>query len=245
MKVWCIHGSMQTPSVWSFLQEEFYWSGEPVLVEAVDLYQDSADGFEEWSASFCKKVKAESGDEKPLLLGYSLGGRLAMHACIDSPEFWSGVILVSADPCSYGKEEKELQLQKDFEWAQRFKVENMEKLLIEWDKSPVFGQSPILAPRNLAELDPEIISQCFTTYSKGKQVDLLPLLSSQNNPPILYISGADDEKYSKIGESLAFACPQVNHEVIAGAGHRVPWENKNDFVEVVNQFIVSLSLRSR
>ena len=244
MKVWCIHGSMQTPSVWSFLREDLYWSGEPVFVEAVDLYQDSADGFEEWSARFCKEVKAESGDEKPLLLGYSLGGRLAMHACIDSPELWSGVILVSADPCSYGKEEKEVQLQKDSEWAQRFKVEKMEKLLMEWDQSPVFAQSPNLAPRNLAELDSEKISHWFTTYSKGKQADLLPLLSSQNNPPILYISGAEDEKYSKIGESLAFACPQINHQVIAGVGHRVPWENKNAFVEVVNQFIASSLLHS-
>ena len=244
MKVWCIHGSMQTSSVWSFLRREFYRSGEPVLVEAVDLYQDSSDGFEEWSASFCKAVEAESGDEKPLLLGYSLGGRLAMHACIDSPELWSGVILVSADPGSYGKEEKELQLQKDSEWAQRFKVEKMEKLLMEWDQSPVFAQSPNLAPRNLAELDSEKISQCFTTYSKGKQADLLPLLSRENNPPILYISGAEDVKYSKIGESLTFACPQINHQVIARVGHRVPWENKNAFVEVVNQFIASLPIRS-
>ena len=244
MKVWCIHGSMQTPSVWSFLRGEFYSSGEPVLVEAVDLCQDSSDGFEEWSASFCKEVEAESGDEKPLLLGYSLGGRLAMHACIDFPELWSGVILVSSDPGSYGIEEKELQLQKDAEWAQRFKVEKMEKLLMEWDQSPVFGQSPNLAPRNLAELDSEKISQWFTVYSKGKQVDLLPLLSRENNPPILYISGAEDVKYSKIGESLAFACPQINHQVIAGVGHRVPWENKIAFVEVVNQFLASLPIHS-
>ena len=235
---------MQTSSVWSFLREEFHWSDEPVLVEAVDLCQDSSDGFEEWSARFCKEVKAESGDEKPLLLGYSLGGRLAMHACINAPELWSGVILVSADPGSYGKEQKKLQLQKDFEWAQRFKVENMEKLLMEWDQSPVFAQSPNLAPRNLAELDSEKISQWFTIYSKGKQADLLPLLSRENNPSILFISGAEDVKYSKIGESLALVCPQINHQVIAGAGHRVPWENKNLFVEVVNQFIASLPPRS-
>ena len=235
---------MQTPSVWSFLPGEFHWSGELVLVEAVDLCQDSSDGFEEWSARFCKEVKAESGDEKPLLLGYSLGGRLAMHACIDTPELWSGVIIVSADPGSYGKEQKKLQLQKDFEWAQRFKVEKMEKLLMEWDQSPVFAQSPNLAPRNLAELDSEKISHWFTIYSKGKQADLLPLLGRENNPPILYVSGAEDIKYSKIGESLALACPQINHQVIAGVGHRVPWENKNAFVEVVNQFIASSLLHS-
>ena len=86
MKVWCIHGSMQTSSVWSFLRREFYRSGEPVLVEAVDLYQDSSDGFEEWSASFCKAVEAESGDEKPLLLDIlSVVGLLCMR--IDSPNF--------------------------------------------------------------------------------------------------------------------------------------------------------------
>ena len=115
---------------------------------------------------------------------------------------------------------------------------------MEWDQSPVFGQSSNLAPRNLAELDSEKISQCFTTYSKGKQADLLPLLGRENNPPILYISGAEDIKYSKIGESLALAYPQINHQVIAGVGHRVPWENKDAFVEVVNQFISSLPPRS-
>jgi pimeloyl-ACP methyl ester carboxylesterase len=46
-----------------------------------------------------------------------------------------------------------------------------------------------------------------------------------------------DSKYQKIGEGLAKSCPPVSFGVIQDAGHRVPWENPNEFVQALGKFM--------
>jgi 2-succinyl-6-hydroxy-2,4-cyclohexadiene-1-carboxylate synthase len=230
MKLFCIHGNLQTPSVWEPFEGEFQVRGRAFSLECENLY-------DEWNNEFCDKVENECSDEKPFLLGYSLGGRLALHACLARSDLWSGVIIVSADPGLSSSGEKRLQLQKDQQWAERFRSERLEDLLEEWDILPVFCGIPNSASRNLSEFNPEKISGLFDVFSKGHQRDLLPELRKLKTPPLLFISGQRDEKYTQIGKGLSKACPLVEHKIIPEAGHRVPWEKPELFVEMVREFM--------
>ena len=162
-----------------------------------------------------------------------------MHACLAKPDLWSGVIVVSGDPGLGGPDRKKLQLEKDGEWAERFRSEPMESLLAEWDEQPVFCSIPNPVPRNPEELDAEKTARLFEVFSKGRQRDLLPELSKLQAPPVLYLSGEKDEKYGELGEKLAASCPIVRHRVIPQAGHRIPWENPDSFVEEILRFMGS------
>ena len=237
MKIWCLHGAMQTTSVWDPFLDKLCLSAQPVGVKKVDLYDNISTSLEQWARSFCSTVTEESSKEKPFLLGYSLGGRLAMHAYVNSPHLWSGVIIVSADPGTQSEAARESMLEKDLAWSRRLQSEDLETLLLEWDHAPVFCQRSNTAPRELTNLDSSKISKLISVYSKGRQQDLLPRLKQEGAVPMLYLSGEDDHKYSMIGEDLSRSCNSVIHQIIPDAGHRVPWENPAGFLSAVNQFL--------
>jgi 2-succinyl-6-hydroxy-2,4-cyclohexadiene-1-carboxylate synthase len=240
MKLLCLHGSVQDHRVWQPFKESFNSPGAEVSLGCEDLYQSDHLGFEDWTWTFCEQAERDSSREKPFLLGYSLGGRLALHACLARPDLWSGAIIVSADPGLSSREEKELQLRKDQQWAERFRSECLESLLEEWDALPVFCGLPNAAPRNFNDWNPEKISGLFDVFSKGRQRDLLPELRKLKKPPLLFISGQRDEKYTQVGKELSEACPMVEHQIIPQSGHRVPWENPEPFFEMVWEFMGSV-----
>ena len=240
-KLFCIHGNFQTPSVWKLLEENLKVRNVNLDVIPVNLENYSFDGFDRWVDDFCNSVENKAGQEEYFLLGYSLGGRLALHACLSRPDLWEGAIVVGADPGLESEEDKKLQLDRDRKWAERLKREPLEKLVDEWDAQPVFCGIQNQAPRNLCEMNPDRLSQQFEVFSKGIQQNLAPKLAELKRPPILFLSGEKDQKYQKIGEELAESCTVFKSEIIKDAGHRVPWENPNAFFQELGKFINSLN----
>ena len=241
MIIWCLHGSLQTASVWNpighAIESKKFGS---VQVEAVNLYENEYESFGHWREQFYKKVDQQTKGEPSLLLGYSMGGRLAMDALVNNPGMWSGGIVVGADPGLTLDDARTNQLQKDLEWARRFRTEDIQELLNEWDNLPVFCGRSNCANREISELDSEKIGHFFDVFSKARQPNLSSLLKNHTLPPLLYISGFDDLKYTKIGQTLAASCLQVRNQIIPNAGHRVPWENQDAFISEVSVFIDSV-----
>ena len=235
-KLFCIHGNFQTPSVWKPLAENLKARNVNLDVIPVNLENYSFDGFDRWVDDFCNSVETQACREKSFLLGYSLGGRLALHACLSRPDLWKSAIVVGADPGLESEEEKKLQLDRDRKWGERLKREPLEKLVDEWDAQPVFCGFENQAPRNLGEMNPDRLSHQFEVFSKGIQQNLVPKLAELKRPPVLFVSGENDHKYQKIGEKLAKSSSVVKAQVIPGGGHRVPWENTESFVQVLIDF---------
>ncbi len=249
MKLWCLHGNLQLPTVWNIFEDTWRVTnaeGEsaPIQLCRLNLWQTTPPDFESWTTAFCDKVQRHS-DESPgspqWLMGYSWGGRLAMHALLKNPELWTGVILIGAHPGYTTAREKEKQLAWDAAWAQRFRNESWNDTLQAWDALPVFSGS-LTNPRQPEHVfSREHVAFCLEAYSKGKQEFLLPALSRLQNPPVLFISGERDNKYKKIGAQLSLACPAIQHIAIPNAGHRTPWENPEGFSEKIQVFLDTTS----
>lgn len=240
MIIWCLHGSLQTVSVWNAIGNAIESKFGSVKVEAVNLYESDYQNFGHWREEFFKKVEQQTEGEPSLLLGYSMGGRLAMDAIVNNPGMWSGGIVVGADPGLISDDARSNQLQQDLEWARRFRTEDIQELLNEWDSLPVFCGRSNCSSREITKLDLEKISHFFDVFSKARQPNMLPMLRKLKTPPLLYISGCDDIKYTRIGEGLASDCLQIQNKVIPNAGHRVPWENQDAFMSEVSVFIDSV-----
>jgi 2-succinyl-6-hydroxy-2,4-cyclohexadiene-1-carboxylate synthase len=236
MKIFCIHGNFQTAKVWQSLQERMKTEFSDLDMITEDLYAKPFQSFDDWTEDFCVRGEVKANGEKSILLGYSLGGRLALHACLSRPDLWLGAIIVGADPGLESEEEKRLQLDRDRKWAERLKREPLEKLAEEWDAQAVFCGIENSAPRNLDELDPTQLSQQFEVFSKGLQENLAPKLAELQRPPILFLSGEKDQKYQGIGEKLSKSSSVVKAQVVPDSGHRVPWENPESFSQVLIDF---------
>lgn len=208
----------------------------PLPVTAVDLWSSLADDGWAWARWFGNIVEADAGD-RHWLLGYSLGGRLALHAVLAHPRLWRGVIIVAAHPGVSDAADREACWRCDRTWGQRFLHEPWHQVIADWDRLSVFGGRPNPLPRDPKQFSPILISRAFEGYSKGRQTNLQPALAQLHQPPILYVTGSDDRKYSDLGRQLAQHCPVVRHQEVLGAGHRAPWENPARFHQIVADFI--------
>lgn len=227
-QLWCLHGNLQTPTVWDPLQLHLQQVLPTVHVHTENLWETLADSCAHWADQFCQRIEAHvetQGSTQRFLLGYSLGGRLALHAVLQHPHLWAGAIIVAADPgLTTGKA---AQLERDRTWSQHFLTEPLPEVLADWNQLPLFAGKP--GPR--CHLSPyrQAIAAAFIRYSKGQQTDLRSRLKTLQDPPVLYVTGSQDLKYRALGEQLAQLCPSLQHRPIANSGHRVPWDKPGAF----------------
>ncbi len=237
----CLHGTFQTPAVWSDLEARLVRHAgheEAVRVLAEDVDPPAEGGLEAWATGLCRRLAAPGGDDAArVLLGYSLGGRLAMHALVACPRAWSASVLVAAHPGGGSGAERAAVRRRDAAWAERCRHDRWEDLLTDWDAQSVFGGRPNRAPRPPDGFDREQCARMFEAFSRGGQADLRPLLEATRLPPILYVSGAEDARYGALGDELAERVPAITHVAIANAGHRVPWDRPVAFAEAVGRFL--------
>ena len=237
----CLHGTFQAPVVWSDFAARLAahaGAGDAVRVLAEDVEPPAAGGAEAWTTGLCRRLGTPPGDgDTRALLGYSLGGRLAMRALVACPQAWSAAVLVAAHPGGGGEQERAAVRRRDAAWAERCRGDRWDDLLADWDAQPLFGGRSNRAPRTADGLDRERCARVFEVFSRGRQADLRPQLAALPLPPVLYVTGADDARYGALGEELAVLVPTITHVVVPGAGHRVPWDRPDEFAATVRHFL--------
>ena len=98
--------------------------------------------FEDTAEYLSQQIKSAVKNEPYFLVGYSLGGRIALYYALQAQVERSnlqGVILEGANLGLKTDEEKQVRFQQDFAWAQRFMQESSENVLNDWYKQPVFS----------------------------------------------------------------------------------------------------------
>ncbi len=239
MKIlWCLHGNLQQPGVWSELTQKLQAREPDLQIRWMNLWDTLAADCWTWADAFCQTVPSDiAGASQHYLLGYSLGGRLAWHALIARPELWTGAVIVSADVGAATPQQKDQCLERDRTWANRFLSEPWNHLLTAWDALPVFCGRPCPTPRLEAEFDRQKIAQAFEVYSKGHMDDLTNTIRGLS-VPIAYVTGRDDQHYCQLGKTLDVQCPTLTHIQIDNAGHRVPWEQPEAFLRTLSSSIM-------
>jgi 2-succinyl-6-hydroxy-2,4-cyclohexadiene-1-carboxylate synthase len=196
-----LHGFLGRPADWTFLRDA---------------------GFE---------VDARELDDVPTtgetILGYSMGGRIALHALLDGARYQRAVIISAG----LGIEEEPDRLarrQGDERWARRFENEDWGAVLRDWNAQPLFGgHVPVRRER---DYDRNRVVDALRRWSPGVLPPLAPRLH-EIAIPVLWIAGARDAKYVAEGERAVGLLPDAELWVCPEAAHRVPWEQPEAFVE--------------
>lgn len=148
------------------------------------------------------------------LVGYSMGGRLAMMYASKHPEQVESLIVMSAHPGLKSEEEKKKKWENDKRWAKLLLEVPMETFLDLWYEQPIFKPfKPDLTRRrqqNAADLAAVLLH-----YSLAKQ----PRYQVETA-----IVGERDEKFRALFR---------NPIVIPNAGHAVHLENPKAVAEVL------------
>lgn len=183
-------------------------------------------------------------DPAPVLLGYSMGGRLALQALLSRPDFWSGAIIVSAHTGLSHETERVARRQKDTEWSALALRGDWAEFLNQWQ-----GQGVLQGELGDAELPSRLplksrrasIAKSFMDWSLGAQEDLSTRLG-EIECPVMWVTGKDDEKFTEIGRRATEILPRGEHHIFDRSGHRVPWSQPTEFARKCHDFIETHSL---
>jgi len=232
--LWCLHGFLGRGSDWEPLRSA--WPDDLPGIRSPNLFAAMGpdETLEEFGARFAEDVAAV--DDRPMILGYSLGGRLALHALLARPSLWKAGVLVSTHlglPDPGARHERRAS---DAAWGERFRSQPWDALLDEWNAREVFRGRPQALARPEAAFDRNALGHALEAWSLGAQVFLVPRLGSLPMP-LLWVAGAEDDRYVAQGELAAAHGPQVELRLAPKAAHRVPWETPEWFAREVTAFV--------
>ncbi|MGI4791008.1 MAG: alpha/beta fold hydrolase [Janthinobacterium lividum] len=242
MRLHCLHGFLGSPHDWDNLGMAL--NASEALVKA-DLFGDDyfpeAASMPAWAEAYYQHeiLPALTGPMKSgnYLLGYSLGGRLALHLAAQHSELWDGIIIVGANPGLDSAEARALRRTNDETWAKRFETEPWEPLLAAWDAQPVFAGRPSKAGERREEDFSRVrLAGSLRRWSLGAQIPLWEALNTLSCP-LLWIAGVEDAGQVAICRRVKETIPQAEVWVAENAGHRVPWEQPAAFTARVLEFL--------
>lgn len=164
------------------------------------------------------------GSEDDVLIGYSLGGRLALAEA----HRFQKVVVVSAGLNAPDAARQE----RDKEWARRFESEEWSSLMRAWNAQPVFGGHAV--ERRQSDYDRAALARQLRELSPAV---LPPPHLEAITTPILWVAGELDSKYVAIAKSAVARLPHAELWLCPGAGHRVPWEQPDALVSRLRTFL--------
>lgn len=225
-----LHGNLGSANDWSTIElpdllVHDLWG---ILESDPDLTLES------WGEGFSQAVSMN--DPEPIVLGYSMGGRLALHAMVAAPEQWKGAIILSAHPGLNDESERKIRFNRDREWANQVRSSHWQKFLETWNAQPVLAGAPPSPAQFQLEHHREEIARAFENWSLGRQEPLGERLAACQFP-ILWITGERDEKFSSLAAGLGEVVPDFEHAVLPDCGHRIPFECPLELSAKIRDFL--------
>lgn len=172
------------------------------------------------------------------LVGYSMGGRLALHVAARRPERLKSLLTVGAHA---GLEEsaREERRQADEALAERIETEGLQEFVNYWSRLPIFAGLERRGPAFLAQL----AAERMRNHTAGLAASLREMGAGTMEPvwdelahvkvPATFVAGQLDHRYVQQARHLQSAVPGSRIEVVTRAGHTVHQERPEAFARLL------------
>jgi 2-succinyl-6-hydroxy-2,4-cyclohexadiene-1-carboxylate synthase len=232
-----LHGFTHTGSSW-----------EPVVAALGERYRSlTPDLRGHGAAGEMTPVTLEAvlGDLDPLLdggevvlVGYSMGGRIALHAALAWPDRVAQLILIGASPGIADAAERAERRRSDERLADEIETLRIEQFARRWAQTPVLAGLPEAALAR-AHADrmrsrPDGLARALRALGTGALPSLWGRLEKLPMPTSLVV-GERDEKFRGIAEQMAPALPEAEIIIVPGAGHAVHLEAPQRVARIIDR----------
>jgi 2-succinyl-6-hydroxy-2,4-cyclohexadiene-1-carboxylate synthase len=182
-------------------------------------------------------------DEKVILAGYSMGGRLSLCYEYTYPERILGLILESTYPGFKDQKQREKRIEEDKGLAEFILSHSMKEFVDMWMNKEIFATQLRFSDIKRDEIKERKLrnnkiglSNSLRGFSTGKMPDLYPDLDKLTAKTLL-LTGELDTKFTEINKNIAKKLPSAKHIIVKNAGHTVHMEESEKFQNAVNKFI--------
>lgn len=176
------------------------------------------------------------------VLGYSMGGRVALALTCSYPERIAKCILESASPGIQNKDAKRARLEVDKKRA-GFIVSNYEVFLKEWQSMPLFEtqqrvDTSLLKAQHRERLQqkPDEAADSLLKYGTGVQGSYWEELDKLSNEVCLIV-GSEDKKFVRIAESMSESFKNAKLNIVEDCGHNIHLENYQAYINLVLKYL--------
>jgi 2-succinyl-6-hydroxy-2,4-cyclohexadiene-1-carboxylate synthase len=212
-----LHGFTQTANSWKPIAEHFVDAGFQAVV--IDLPGHA--GSEHARADLRRAADMIAAIGGPATyVGYSLGGRAALHVALMYPSVVQALAVIGANPGIDNDEERALRRESDDTVIARLEEVGLDTFLQEWVALPLFGGRPV-GPLEMDDRRRNTVAGLASSLrlaGTGAQGSLWPRLR-ELNMPVLAMAGERDDKFTAIARQIASAVPRGACTIVPAAAH--------------------------
>jgi 2-succinyl-6-hydroxy-2,4-cyclohexadiene-1-carboxylate synthase len=236
-RVVLVHGFTQTRSSWEAIARSLHADGYEVVCvdapghgESAMLHLDLVAGADALGST----------GGTATYVGYSMGGRLALHLAFAAPQLVERLVLVSATAGIEGERERAARRDADEQRAAEIERDGVAAFLDRWLAAPLFAGLPASAVGLDARLDNTAagLASSLRLAGTGAQRSLWPDLAALSMP-VRLVAGALDEKFAGIAARMAARIPDAELAVVAEAGHAVHLERPDDVLALLRGWLAA------
>jgi 2-succinyl-6-hydroxy-2,4-cyclohexadiene-1-carboxylate synthase len=183
------------------------------------------------------------------VLGYSMGGRVALQLALAHGERVGRLVLESASAGLATAAARARRRQSDARLAAALARDGIAAFVRRWEALPLF-RSLAWQPDGVRDGLRRQRLACrpagLAASLRGMGLGVQPWLGARLGTlaiPVLLVSGEADRKFTRIAERLASRLPLGQHEVIAAAGHIPHLEQPEAFVRAARSFLAGAAGR--
>jgi len=219
-----LHGFTQTRQSWRRVIAEL---GGRRRALAPDLPGHGNAAARPASFAACTGYVRALGGERFALAGYSMGGRIALHAALALGDRLDRLVLIGASPGIADPAERAARRAADDALADRIEAIGVEAFAREWAELPLWeGQPERVRAAAFADRlrnTPSGLAAALRGLGTGVMEPLWDALPSLGVPVTLAV-GERDERFRAIAERMAARLPRAEIVVVSGAGHAAQLE---------------------
>ena len=155
------------------------------------------------------------------VLGYSMGGRVALALAVQKPSWLRRLVLVGARPGFAALRERRERIAADEALAARIETEGVEAFADYWEKTPVIASQVNVLPelretmqRRRREHSAAGLAKSLREMGSGAMPSLWDALREIEVPTHL-LTGENDLRFSAIAREMLVHLPEAQHHTIA------------------------------
>jgi 2-succinyl-6-hydroxy-2,4-cyclohexadiene-1-carboxylate synthase len=180
-------------------------------------------------------VDAAAG-EPFALIGYSMGGRIALHAAFALDRRVRRLVLIGASPGLRGAVARAERRAVDEKLAAKAERSTIAEFANQWARTPTLADQPdevrVAVDADRRRNDPAGLAAALRGLGTGALPSLWPRLGELSIPVDLIV-GERDLKFRATARQMAEELDDVRVVVVPGAGHAVHWEKPEAVADVI------------
>ncbi|WP_042460798.1 2-succinyl-6-hydroxy-2,4-cyclohexadiene-1-carboxylate synthase [Neobacillus dielmonensis] len=183
------------------------------------------------------------GISKTDMLGYSMGGRLALTFSILYPNKIGKLVLESTSPGLKTEDEREARRKNDAELAKKIREKGLEEFVNHWEKIPLFHSMEQLPDETRLKIrqqrlgnSVEGLTNSLIGMGTGSQPSWWNHLQELTSE-VLLVTGEKDEKFCRIAKQMLPHLKNGKWITVENAGHAIHVEEPEFFGTIISDFL--------